>query len=49
MLPSNDDPNGALRDFRNRNRLRVREAVRDPSNRSRRSLRQDDKIAAMLA
>ena len=28
--------------FRNRNRLRWREAVRDPSIRSRRSLRQDD-------
>jgi hypothetical protein len=36
---------GTLRDFRNRNRLRWREAVRDPSCRSRCSLCQDDKPA----
>jgi hypothetical protein len=34
---------GPLRDFRNRHRLRSREAVRDPSCRSRCSLRQDDR------
>src|ERR1700722_14465563 len=34
---------GALRDFRNRNRLRLREAVRDPSCRSRCSLCKDNK------
>ena len=39
---------GALRDFRIRNRQRVRAAVRDPSIRSRCSLRQDDKISLAL-
>jgi hypothetical protein len=43
MLLSTKDPKGPLRDFENRYRLRWREAVRDPSCRSRCSLRQDDK------
>src|SRR5580704_8423467 len=40
---------GPLRDFKNRYRLRWRETVRDPSIRSRCSLRQDDRWVARCA